>query len=99
MSELLKNLLDDDLQKEYVSALSETEEVVFKNNTVEGVQYNAHGVLATLLLASINNDAERCLELAKQLNQVNLEYFAEYQYSGRDADKNHDTANKYHLID
>jgi hypothetical protein len=83
MSELLKNLLDDDLKKEYISALSETEEVVFKNNTVEGVQYNAHGVLATLLLASINNDAERCLELAKQLNQVNLEYFAEYQYSGR----------------
>ncbi len=100
MSELLKNLLDDDLQKEYVSALSETEEVVLKNNTVEGVQYNAHGILSTLLLASINNDAERCLELAKQLNQVNLEYFAEYQYSGRDADKNHNPADdRYHEVD
>lgn len=89
-----------EFEKEYISALSETEAVVVKNNTLEGLQYNAHGVLSTLLLASINNDAQRCLELAKQLNNINKDYFAEYQYSGRNSDKDNDPANdRHHLTD
>jgi phosphate uptake regulator len=99
MSALLKKILEDELQADYISALSETAEVVCNKATVEGAQ-DAYGILSTLLLASINNDAERCLELAKQLNDVNREYFAQHTWLGRNQDTTHDPANdKYHRED
>jgi phosphate uptake regulator len=99
MSALLKKILEDELQADYISALSETKEVVCDNGTLEGAQ-DAYGILSTLLLASINNDADRCLELAKQLNEVNREYFEQHTWLGRNQDTTHDPANdKYHNED
>jgi phosphate uptake regulator len=99
MSDLLKKILEEELQADYISALSETAEVVCNKSTVEGAQ-DAYGILSTLLLAAINSDAERCLELAKQLNEVNREYFATYTWLGRNQDTTHDPANdKYHRED